>query len=54
MDEIWKKIFLKYIDCYKAIQILEENGIFDGEEKEVHEHNLLFEIIGTMKSEVED
>ena len=54
MDEIWRKIFQKYIDCYKAIQTLEENGIFDEEEKAAHEHNLLFEIVETMKSEVED
>lgn len=54
MNEVWKSIFKKYIDCYNSIEILAQNGIFDEEEKNVHEHNLLFEIIETMRSEVED
>lgn len=54
MNSVWKNIFKKYIDCFEAIQLLAHNGIFDEEEKAVHEHNLLFEIIGTMKTEVEE
>ena len=53
MNSAWKNIFRKYIDSYKAIQTLHENGILDGEEKAVHEHNLLFNIMVTMESEVE-
>lgn len=53
MGEAWRSIFKKYIDCYKSIQTLHENSIIDGEEKAVHEHNLLHNIIVTMESEVE-
>ena len=53
MNPVWKNIFRKYIDSYKAIQTLHENGILDGEEKAVHEHNLLYNIVVTMESEVE-
>ena len=54
MNTIWKSIFLKYIKCYEAIETLYNYGIFDGEEKAVHEHNVLFNIIETMKTEVEE
>lgn len=50
MGEAWRSIFKKYIDCYKSIQTLHENGIVDEEEKAVHEHNLLHNIIVTMES----
>lgn len=53
MNSTWKIMFEKYIDSYNAIQILHENGIFDEEEKAVHEHNLLHKIITTMESEVD-
>ena len=46
--------YKKHIDSYKAIQTLYENGILDEEEKAVHEHNLLHNIIVTMESEVEE
>ena len=54
MGEVWKAIFRKYIDSYKAIQTLHENEIMYEEEKEVHEHNLLYDIIVTMESEVDE
>lgn len=54
MGEVWKAIFRKYIDSYKAIQTLHENGIMDEEEKAVNEHNLLHNIMVTMESEVEE
>lgn len=54
MNEVWKNIFKEYIKSYEAIQTLERNSIFDEEEKAVHEHNLLFSIIETMKQETED
>lgn len=52
-NEVWKRIFKDNIDCYRSIQILAKRGIFDEEEKAIHEHNLLFDIIETMKSELE-
>jgi len=54
MNEAWKNIFERFIDSYKAIQTLQENGLMDEEEKAVYEHNLLSEIIFTMKTEVDD
>ena len=54
MNEEQKRILKEYIKCYESIQTLHRNSIFDDEEKEVHEHNLLFSIIETMKIEVEE
>ena len=54
MHEEHKQILKKYIKCYEAIQTLHENSIFDDEEKEVHEHNLLFNIIETMRIEIDE
>lgn len=53
MNDVWKNIFAEYVNCYEAIQTLENNNIFDEEEKAVHEHNLLYNIILTMKQELE-
>lgn len=53
MSQAWKVIFKEYVECYNAIQLLTRKGIFDEEEKNVHEHNLLFEIIVTMQAETE-
>lgn len=53
MSEVWKSIFEEYVQCYEAIETLWRNSIFDDEEKEVHEHNLLHGIIETMRSEIE-
>lgn len=54
MNEAWKRICKEFISSYSAIQTLERNDLFDEEEKAVHEHNLLFNIIQTMKMEVEE
>lgn len=54
MTEVWRNIFKQYVKCYVAIQTLYEHGIFDEEERAAHEHNLLHEIIETMRSEVND
>ena len=54
INEVWKSIFRKYVACYNAINLLAHEGILDEEEKAVHEHNLLFEIIETMRSETEE
>lgn len=54
MNESWKKALKKYIACYEAIQLLEHEDIFDEEEKSVHEHNLLFNIVEAFRSEVEE
>lgn len=52
MSELWKRIFKDKIDCYESILLLFDQGIFDEEEKIVFEHNLLYSIIETMKSEI--
>ena len=54
MNQVWTIIFKKYIKDYEAIQTLHEDSILDDEEKAVHEHNLLHNIIETFKSEVEE
>lgn len=54
MTEVWKRIFARYIRSYESIELLAKEEIFDEEEKAVHEHNLLFQIIQTMRSEVEE
>lgn len=53
MNDMCKNIYKKYIKCYIAIQTLAENGLFDDEEKAVHEHNLLHSIMVMIDSEVE-
>ena len=52
MNDMLKGIFAKYLKCYEAIQTLHSNGIFDDEEKAVHEHNLLHSIMIMVESEV--
>lgn len=54
MNEVWREIFKRYIGCYKAIQLLGDGDVLDEEEKTVCEHNLLFDIIETFRSEVEE
>ena len=53
MNKAWNALAESYIACYNAIQTLAKNGILDEEEKAVHEHNLLVDIIMTFASEVE-
>ena len=52
MNDAWKRIFKKYIDCHEAIHTLEINSVIDGDEADSHRNQLLHEIIETMKSEV--
>lgn len=54
MNEAWKRIFIDYISCYEAIQILFENNVVDDETSDELEIKLLEEIIGVFRSEVED
>lgn len=54
MNEAWKNFSKKCIESYDSLQTLEANGLIDEEEKAVHEHNLLFEILSIMKTEVDD
>ena len=54
MKHVLESEFINYIDSYKSIQILSNNGIMDEEEKAVYEHNLLHDIIATMKTEIGD
>lgn len=53
MNEVWKRIFKQYIECYNAIGVLVSNGIVDDEEENELRNTLLDEIISCMKSEVE-
>lgn len=52
MNEAIENFFKKSIKSYEAIETLSYNGLFDEEEKHVHEHNLLFGIIDMMRSEL--
>lgn len=52
MGELLKDVFKEYIAGFEGIQVLARIGVFDEEEKAIHEHNLLFNIIDTMRSEV--
>ena len=54
MNEAWKNIFNEYIDCYEAIATLESNGVIGDELSNKLKDNLLYEIIETMKTEVEE
>ena len=54
MNDILKSIFTKYLKCYEAIKVLSDNGMFDEEEKAVHEHNLLHSMMLMVESEVVD
>lgn len=54
MNDTWKRIAKKYIDCYEAIKTLESADIFDEEEAMIHKGNLLKQIIEDFKSEVEE
>ena len=54
MNEAWKNFSKKCIESYDALQTLNANGLMLEEEKAVHEHNLLVEILSTMKTEVDD
>lgn len=54
MNDVWKRIFERNIKCYEAIQLLYESSILDDEERSVHEHNLLNQIIATFRGEVEE
>lgn len=52
MNPQLKNVFKQCIKCYEGIEALAFNHIFDEEEKAVHEHNLLHNIIEVMKTEV--
>jgi hypothetical protein len=54
MDEVWRKIFIKYINDYNAIVLLHKDELLDDEDYAMIEHTLLKDIIVTMKSEIED
>ena len=45
MNEGWKRLAKKYIECYEAIRTLEDVDILDEEESQVHKANLLSAII---------
>ena len=54
MNDAWKRISKKYIDCHEAIKTLYDNGIIDDDMLEQHERKLLNDIIETFRSEVEE
>lgn len=54
MNDVWRRIFRKYVDSFNAIKTLERNNVIDGEDVTELEHFLLEDVIGTMKSEIEE
>lgn len=52
MNEATQNFFKQSIKSYEAIETLSMNGLFDEEEKHVHEHNLLFGIIDRMREDL--
>ena len=54
MNEVWKKIFKKYIGDFHAICKLHSDGIIDDDLAMNVINKLLVDIIVTMESEVND
>lgn len=54
MSDVWKRIFKDWISCYNSIEQLSSSGIIDEEEDTRLQIKLLDELIGTMRSEVEE
>ena len=54
MNEVWKKIFKKYIGDFHAICKLHSDGIIDDDLAMNVKNKLLVDIIVTMESEVND
>lgn len=46
------KAFENYVGLYDAIHTLQNGGILDEEEVQICEHNLLFQIVGMMHSNI--
>ena len=51
-EEVWHKIFKKYIEDFHAIDRLQAHKIIDKEETAILKNNLLVDIIKTLESEV--
>ena len=51
--EVWHKIFSNYVELYEAIETLRKRNIIKEEVVSTHEHELLVDIIGVMKKEIE-
>lgn len=54
MNEVWKRIFKKYIGDFHAIDKLQSDGIIDYDMTMELNNKLLVDIIVTMESEVND
>jgi hypothetical protein len=54
VNDTWKRLAKKYIECYEAIRTLEDVDILDEEESQVHKANLLSAIICEFRNEVEE
>ena len=52
MNEVWKKIFKKYIDDFHEIDKLQSDGIIEDEDSYKLKNKLLVDIICTFESEV--
>ena len=52
--EVWHKIFKNYIELYEAIETLHKSDIIKEEVISTHEHELLVDIIETMRSEINE
>lgn len=52
MNESWRDIFKKYIECHEAIDTLRNNCVIDDISQQEIRNNLLDDIIETFKSEV--
>ena len=48
MGEEWRSLIREFVDSYKAIRTLQDNGLMDEDEVAVYEHNLLHNIIKIM------
>ena len=53
-EEVWHKIFKKYIADFHAIDRLQADNICDDEDVAILKNKLLVEIIVTMESEVSE
>ena len=52
MNDVWKRIFKRYIKDFHAIDLLQADNLIDEEETLKLKNKLLVDIIVTMESEV--
>lgn len=54
MSDVWKEMFKYWIECYEALRTLRINDVLDDEDWDGATNRMLYEIIETFKSEVEE